>query len=155
MSEITTGAAEVAELAGVWFSSLGVPRTTGQIFGYLLACDPPEQTAADIAAGTGMSRGSVSAGARMLVGLNAIEERHRMGDRKTYYRLRRGWWIEVATSKMAGFERLADEARRLRDGGRLSRIDGVDELIAFSEFWAQEIQRLRERWHEAYEGTEA
>ena len=91
----------------------------------------------------------------MLVGLNAIEERHRMGDRKTYYRLRKGWWIEAATSKMAGFERLAREARRLKDSGRLSRVDGVDELIAFSEFWGQEIQRLRERWQEAYEATEA
>ncbi len=155
MSELQTGTAEIAGLAGVWFSSLGVPRTTGQIFGYLLACDPSEQTAAEIAAGTGMSRGSVSAGARMLVGLNAIEERHRMGDRKTYYRLRKGWWIEAATSKMAGFERLAREARRLKDSGRLSRVDGVDELIAFSEFWGKEIQRLRERWQEAYEATEA
>ena len=76
--------AEITELVGVWFSTLGVPRSSGQIFGYLMACDPAEQSAAEIAAGTGMSRGSVSTGARMLVRLGAIEERHRVGDRKTY-----------------------------------------------------------------------
>jgi hypothetical protein len=83
----------------------------------------------------------------MLVHLGAIEERHRVGDRKTYYRLRPDWWMEAATSKMAGFDRLAGEARRIRAAGNVSRGDGIDELIAFSEFWTDEIPRLKERWH--------
>lgn len=137
---------EITELMGVWFSSLGVPRSSGQIFGYLMACDPAEQAASDIAAGTGMSRGSVSSGARMLVQLGAIEERHRVGDRKTYYRLRSGWWVQAATTKMSGFDRLADEARRIRAAGSVTRTDGLDELIAFSQFWSEEIPELRARW---------
>ncbi|MEX1295207.1 MAG: hypothetical protein AB1Z67_03445 [Candidatus Limnocylindrales bacterium] len=140
------GVSEVTELVGVWFSSLGVPRSSGQIFGYLMACDPAEQSAGDIAAGIGMSRGSVSTGARMLVRLGAIEERHRVGDRKTYYRLTPGWWVQAATTKMSGFDRLADEARRIRAAGSVTRTDGLDELIAFSEFWSEEIPKLRERW---------
>jgi DNA-binding transcriptional regulator GbsR (MarR family) len=131
---------------GVWFSSIGVPRTTGQIFGYLVTCDPAEQSAGEIAAGTGMSRASVSSGARMLVQLGAIEERHRVGDRKTYYRLRPGWWVQAATTKMAGFDRLTDQARRIRAAGGVTRTDGLDELIAFSEFWSEEIPQLRARW---------
>lgn len=140
------GVSEITELMGVWFSSLGVTRSSGQIFGYLMACDPAEQSASDIAAGTGMSRGSVSSGARMLVQLGAIEERHRVGDRKTYYRLRSGWWVQAATTKMAGFDRLADEARRIRAAGSVTRTDGLDELIAFSRFWSEEIPKLRQRW---------
>lgn len=140
------GVSEITELMGVWFSSLGVPRSSGQIFGYLMACDPAEQSASDIAAGTGMSRGSVSSGARMLVQLGAIEERHRVGDRKTYYRLRVGWWVQAATTKMSGFDRLADEARRIRAAGSVTRTDGLDELIAFSQFWSEEIPELRARW---------
>jgi DNA-binding transcriptional regulator GbsR (MarR family) len=140
------GVSEIAELVGVWFSSLGVPRSTGQIFGYLMACDPAEQSALGIATGTSMSRASVSAGARMLVQLGAIEERHRVGDRKTYYRVRPGWWVQAATTKMSGFGRLADEARRVRAAGSVTRTDGLDELIAFSEFWSEEIPKLRERW---------
>jgi DNA-binding transcriptional regulator GbsR (MarR family) len=140
------GQHEITELMGVWFSSLGLPRSTGQIFGYLMACDPAEQSAGEIAGATGMSRASVSSGARMLVQLNAIEERHRVGDRKSYYRLRSGWWVEAATTKMAGLDRVADEARRIRAGGGVTRTDGLDELVAFSEFWGEEIPRLRERW---------
>jgi hypothetical protein len=140
------GVGEMVELMGVFFSSLGVPRATGQIFGYLSACDPAEQSAGDIAAGAGMSRASVSSGARALVQLQAIEERHRVGDRKTYYRLREGWWVRSITAKMSGFDRLADEARRIKAAGSVTRTDGLDELIAFSEFWSDEIPKLRERW---------
>ena len=57
-------AADMVELAGVWFSSLGVPRAAGQMFGYLLACDPAEQSASEIAEGIGISRASVSSSAR-------------------------------------------------------------------------------------------
>ena len=152
-----SGVAELTELVGVWFTTLGVPRSSGQIFGYLLACDPAEQSAGEIALGTGMSRGSVSTGARMLVRLGAIEERHRVGDRKTYYRLRSGWWIQAATTKMSGFDRLAEEAGRIRAAGSVTRTDGLDELIAFSAFWGEEIPKLRERWeqlrHTRKEGT--
>ena len=56
------GVAELVEMMGVWFSSMGVPRSTGQIFGYLIACDPAEQSASQIAEGSGMSRASVSSG---------------------------------------------------------------------------------------------
>jgi DNA-binding transcriptional ArsR family regulator len=139
---------DVIEQTGVWFSSLGVPRAAGQMFGYLLACDPDEQSAAEIAERTGMSRASVSSSARLLQSMNAVEERHRVGDRKTYYRMRRDWWVEMATAKISGFEQLADLARRTRAAGGLTRTDGLDELIEFSEFWAIEIPKLAERWYQ-------
>ncbi len=146
---------DVVEQTGVWFSSLGVPRAAGQMFGYLLACDPNEQSAAEIADRTGLSRASVSSSARLLQSMNAVEERHRVGDRKTYYRMRRDWWIEMATAKISGFEQLADLARRTRAAGGLSRTDGLDELIEFSEFWATEIPKLAERWYRRNEKEEA
>jgi len=147
------GEHELTELVGTWFSSLGVSRSAGQIFGFLMACEPDEQSAGAIAEGAGMSRASVSAGARMLLQLGAIEERHRVGDRKTYYRLRPDWWVEAATSKAAGFDRLAQEARRIRASGHVARTDGIEELIAFSEFWTEEIPRLRARWQAWRNGT--
>ena len=144
----------VVEQTGVWFSSLGVPRAGGQMFGYLLACDPEEQSAGEIAEGIGMSRASVSSSARLLSTMNAIEERHRVGDRKTYYRLRRDWWIEIATAKISGFEQLADMARRTRAAGGLTRTDGLEELIEFSDFWASEIPKLAERWYQRHDTQE-
>lgn len=144
---------DVVEQVGVWFSSLGVPRAAGQMFGYLLVCDPAEQAAGEIAAGIGISRASVSSSARLLTSMNAIEERHRVGDRKAYYRLRTDWWIEMATAKLSGFEQLAAIARRTKAAGAMDRTDGLDELIEFSDFWATEIPRLAERWHRRYDQT--
>ena len=148
------GASDVVAHMGVWFSNLGVPRAAGQMFGYLLVCDPAEQSASEIAAGIGMSRASVSSSARLLSSMNAIEERHRVGDRKTYYRLRSAWWIEITTAKLNGFTELAGMARRSRAAGGMTRTDGLDELIDFSEFWAQEIPRLVERWNRRHETKE-
>jgi DNA-binding transcriptional regulator GbsR (MarR family) len=151
---LSAGTSDVVAHMGVWFSNLGVPRAAGQLFGYLLVCDPAEQSASEIAAGIGMSRASVSSSARLLASMNAIEERHRVGDRKTYYRLRSAWWIEVTTAKLNGFTELADMARRSRAAGGLTRTDGLDELIEFSEFWAQEIPRLVERWNRRHDTKE-
>jgi DNA-binding transcriptional regulator GbsR (MarR family) len=150
MTELTgqAGVSEMVERTGVWFSSFGLSRATGQIFGFLMTCDPAEQSAGDIAVGTSMSRASVSSGSRMLVQLGAIEERHRVGDRKTYYRLRSDWWVQAITTEWSGIERLADEARRIRAAGGVTRTDGLDELIAFSEFWIKEISKLREHWEQ-------
>ena len=147
--ELTVAA--VAEQTGVWFSSLGVPRAAGQMFGYMLACDPAEQSASDIAAGVGMSRASVSSAAKLLQSMNAVEERHRVGDRKTYYRMRRDWWIVMATAKISGFEQIADTARRTLAAGDVPRTDGLEELVEFSDFWASEIPKLAERWYRRHE----
>lgn len=157
MSDIRVGrtgaVADVIQFMGRWFSALGVPRATGQMFGYLLVCEPVEQSAGQIADGIGISRASVSSSARLLVSMNAIEERHRVGDRKTYYRLRSDWWIDVTLAKMSGFGELADMARRSRAAGDLPRTDGLDELIEFSEFWASEIPKLAERWYRRHDET--
>lgn len=150
---LSSGAADVVAHMGVWFSTLGVPRAAGQMFGYLLVCDPAEQAASEIAAGLGISRASVSSSARLLSSMNAIEERHRVGDRKTYYRLRSDWWIEVTVGKLNGFTELADMARRSRAAGGMTRTDGLDELIEFSEFWAEEIPKLVERWYRRHDDT--
>jgi hypothetical protein len=145
------GVGDVVEQVGVWFSSLGVPRAAGQMFGYLLVCDPAEQAASEIAAGIGISRASVSSSARLLMSMNALEERHRVGNRKTYYRLRSDWWIEMATAKLSGFEQLAEMARRTRAAGAMDRTDGLDELIEFSDFWTGEIPKLAERWYRRHD----
>jgi hypothetical protein len=147
----TTGAADPIEFMGRWFSSIGVPRAAGQMFGYLMTCSPPEQSAGEIAAGIGISRASVSSSARLLLSMNAIEERHRVGDRKTYYRLRSNWWIDVTLAKLGGFEELADMARRTLAGGDATRTDGLIELIEFSEFWSTEVPKLVERWYSRHE----
>ncbi len=136
------------EQMGTWFASLGVPRAAGQMFGYLLVCDPAEQSAGEIIANAGLSPASVSASARLLVQLDAVEQRHRVGDRKTYYRLRADFWIAMAEAKLKGFGQLAGMGRQVIRLGGLPRGGGLDEMIAFADFWLEELPRLADRWEQ-------
>ncbi len=143
---IRPGTAEMVEQMGTFLQSLGVPRAAGQMLGYLLACDPPEQSATDIRDATGMSAASVSSSARLLIGIGSVERRHRIGDRKTYYRLRADFWMESARQKLAMFDGLADIGRRITAAGAVDREDGIREMVAFAEFWQEELPGFSERW---------
>jgi hypothetical protein len=146
MTEVTNAVDQVVEQMGLFFEGLGVPRAAGQMLGYLMVCDPVEQSAADIAQGIGVSAASVSSGARLLTQLEAVERRHRVGDRKTYYRLLPDFWILTARSKLQVYAQLAAKGRRIKSDGGLPRTDGIEEMIKFSEFWTQELPGFEERW---------
>lgn len=62
------------------------PMIAGRILGWLLICDPPEQTAAGIAQAIGASRASLTNNLRLLSGIGVLSERTRPGDRSVYYR---------------------------------------------------------------------
>ena len=63
----------------------------------------------------------------------------------------------MAVRKMSAFEELAALGRRVRTDHGLTRTDGVEEMVAFAEFWQRELPELTERWRrtrqEAREGT--
>jgi hypothetical protein len=150
MTDITSpskpGTDEMVEQMGLFFQNLGVPRAAGQMLGYLLACDPLEQTAGEIGAATGLSPASISSSARLLVQMGAVEPRHRIGDRKTYYRVRPELWIHMVRQKLSMFAELAGIGQRIAAAGSADRQDGIEEMVAFAEFWQEEIPRLTERW---------
>jgi hypothetical protein len=141
-----SGTDEMVEQMGLFFQNLGVPRAAGQMLGYLLACDPPEQTAGEISLATGLSPASISSSARLLVQMSAVEPRHRIGDRKTYYRVPSTLWIDMVRSKLTAFGDLAAVGKRIKAAGSVGREDGIDEMVAFAEFWESELPRIVERW---------
>lgn len=55
-----------AEEAAVVIESLGLPRAYGKLLGWLLICEPPQQTGGELAAALDLSKGSVSTGMRLL-----------------------------------------------------------------------------------------
>lgn len=75
------------EQVGLWAEHAGLPRSTGRVLGWLLACDPPEASAADLAEGLAASTGSVSQATRQLVATGLVEKVAVKGDRRTYYRV--------------------------------------------------------------------
>jgi len=57
---------QFAEQVGVVLGQMGMPPAFGRLLGWLLICDPPSQTSAELSEALGLSKGSVSTGMRML-----------------------------------------------------------------------------------------
>jgi len=64
----------------------GLPPVAGRMWAWLLVCEPPEQTAEQIAHAIGASRGAISGAARMLEPSGLILRTKRRGDRREYWR---------------------------------------------------------------------
>jgi len=152
MTELSSqpGAAlhELVDEMGLFFKNLGMPRAAGQLIGYLMACDPPEQSAGEISEAIGISAASVSSNVRLLTHFGAIELTSRRGDRKTFYRLRGDVWVEMMRQEFTAFESLAATGRRIKSSGGLVRHDGIDEMVDFAEFWVQEVPAMTARWQQ-------
>jgi DNA-binding transcriptional regulator GbsR (MarR family) len=63
----------------------GMPPMAGRMWAYLAICEPPEQTAAEIAERLHASRGSVSGMARLLENVGLIRRGTKPGDRREYF----------------------------------------------------------------------
>ena len=82
---VTPGESQFVEEMGQFLGSMGMTPMAGRMWGYLLICDPPEQTAADIAEALRASRGAISGTARLLAGPGLIRRSTRPGDRREYF----------------------------------------------------------------------
>ena len=73
------------EEMGRFLGGYGMTPMAGRMWGWLLLCEPPEQTAAEIADALGASRGSISGTARILVQAGFIRRTTKRGDRREYF----------------------------------------------------------------------
>ncbi len=69
---------------GQFLASYGMTPMAGRLWGYLLICDPPEQTAEEIARALHASRGSISGTVRLLEPIGFLRRTRRRGDRREY-----------------------------------------------------------------------
>ena len=82
---MTPGEGQFVEEMGQFLAGLGMTPMAGRMWGWLLICDPPEQTASDIAAALRASRGAISGTARLLATSGLIRRTTRAGDRREYF----------------------------------------------------------------------
>lgn len=143
---------EYVEEIGLYFAGVGLPRMPGRVLGWLLVCDPPHQSADELAAALKVSSGSISMAVQMLVRAGAVERYAMPGSRRTYYRLRPGFWLHEAEEKAkqaAEWRKLADRGlEMLADGeseGRAQRLQEMRDMYAFLEV---EYARIDARWQE-------
>ena len=73
------------EEMGQTLAAYGMTPMAGRMWGWLLICDPPEQTAGEIAEALHASRGAISGTARILASAGMIRRTTRRGDRREYF----------------------------------------------------------------------
>jgi len=141
---------EFVDAIGDWAArSFGMPRMTGRVLGWLLICDPVEQTAAQLAEVLEASKGSISSATGMLVRLRLVDRLHIRGERADRFRVRPGAWDEQLR------EQGAEEARAVLALGLeaiaaepAARRERLQELDAFYAWWQSRMPSLWEEWQQ-------
>jgi hypothetical protein len=126
----------------------GAPRMVGRVLGWLLVCEPPEQSAAELADSLQASRGSISTATRVLIRMGLLERVRVRGERFDRFQARPAAWDEVLWRKeqfslprrvmRLGLDALADEPAERR-----RRLEEVDWMYAW---WEERIPRLHEEY---------
>lgn len=82
---MTPGESQFVEEMGQFLAGLGMTPMAGRMWGWLLICESPEQTAAEIAEALHASRGSISGTARLLATSGLIRRTTKPTDRREYF----------------------------------------------------------------------
>ena len=136
------------DATGEWVSrSYGLTRMTGRVLAWLLVCDPPEQTAAQLADALKASKGSISTATGQLVRARLVERLHIRGERAGRFRMRPEAWDDQLRDQGV------DQAREVITLG-LQALDGepparrarLDELDAFYAWYESRLPSLWDEW---------
>ena len=128
----------------------GLPRIAGRIFGYLLICDPPEQTAGQVIERLSIAKSSFSTMIRLLLATNLIEETSKPGERARYYKLKEQAYEDMLLKQLQSFSSirvLFHEAKVLlknKDSSVKKRVYEIDRLYGFLE---EEMPLLIDKWN--------
>lgn len=129
--------------------SSGLTRGPARTLAWLLVCDPPEQSAADIAAALHASTGAVSQNVRMLMQLKLVERTGYRGDRRSFYRVAPGAWNTVMVAQLAEMTHLRQIGERGLNLLAASGADRCERLVEMTDFYAfleREMPALLKRW---------
>jgi DNA-binding MarR family transcriptional regulator len=144
----TIAQSDYVEKVGRWWEAATGSRAAGRILGWIMICEPPHQSAADLIETLDLSSGSVSNQVRVLETVGLLERVTFGGDRASYYQLRPHAWVEVMLEKQSGTEELLALAHAAESVLPTDRPERVTELARVAEFWNEEwpalIARLKE-----------
>jgi DNA-binding transcriptional regulator GbsR (MarR family) len=142
-------ASEFADALGTYMEVTGQPRLAGRLMGWLLVCDPPEQSALELSTSLGVSRSAVSSVTQHAARIGVLERVAVPGTREVHFRIAEDAWTQVARSNIPlvqGVRRAADralEALAARDPAKNRRLAEMRDMYAFIE---REMPLLLDRW---------
>ena len=124
------------------------PPMVGRVLGYLLVCEPPNQTIAELSEALLASRSAITGALNVLERIDAIRRSRTAGERMDRVR------IDFSSAQARGFDiteyqELGDLAREglevLGDAPPERRAELL-ELVAFADFLVEGTQTLRQEW---------
>jgi len=128
----------------------GLPPTTGRVMGWLLICDPPAPTAAEIAEALQISRSAVGSAVTLLEQWDLARRHRPPGERADRIAV-----IAAAgepsldnTAEFGAMTALAQHGLGLLEGESLERRARLLELKAFGEFLVERMPQVAEEWRE-------
>jgi DNA-binding transcriptional regulator GbsR (MarR family) len=126
----------VERVAAAFAQHFGLPPITGRILGWLLICDPPEQSAGEIANAIGASRASLTTSMRLLTVGELVRRRHRPGDRTTWFQIDDDAWEKVIRQRiaaMASLREITEDAMTLigADSARAGRVRAAHDFFGW------------------------
>lgn len=151
MRAVSPEEAEFVDRMGLFMEMLGGPRTMGRVYGWLLICDPPQQSLTELAEALSVSKASVSTVARQLQE-GGMVERLPGSTRQHHYRVTPGGFttvLNVQLSRMKLGIDAADFGLSLLSADRAEQRERLEDFRDFCEFSAQDYRdELTRRWHD-------
>jgi DNA-binding transcriptional regulator GbsR (MarR family) len=148
---VTPEESEFVDRMGLFFEMTGGSRTLGRVYGWLLICDPPQQSLTALAATLSVSKASVSTVARQLHEGGLIE-RLPSSTRQHHYRVTPGGFttvLNVQLSRMGLGIEAADFGLSLLDDDRKEQRERLEDFRDFCQFSAQDYRdEFMQRWIE-------
>ncbi|WP_327148461.1 GbsR/MarR family transcriptional regulator [Nocardia sp. NBC_01329] len=126
----------------------GLPPMTGRVVGWLLICDPAQQTIAEMSEGLHVSRSAVAGAVTQLEEWSWIQRSRAAGERGDRVELDSAIWVRLL-DKTEGHRSLASLAQRgldLLDGAPDTRRSRLLEAAAFADFLTERMPAIAAEW---------
>ena len=126
----------------------GFPPMVGRVLGYLLVCEPPQQSIAELSEALLASRSAITGALDVLERLHSIQRSRAAGERMDRVRL------DFSSAESRGFDiaeyqELGDLAREglevLKDAPPERKADAL-QMAAFADFLVEQIRRTQQEW---------
>ena len=141
------------EEVGLFFETRGLQRMAGRVLGWLLICDPPHQSADELANALLASKGSISTTTRLLIRFGFVEKTSLPGQRRDYFVISPNCWdnsMREAQNKITEFRILAErglEVLKDKDPQLKQRLETMHDMYVFFD---QEWGTIVKKWEQEH-----
>lgn len=135
----------------------GLAPANGRVMGWLLICDPPGQTAAQIAAELQLSRSAVGQAVTMLEAWQLVRRTRVPGERadRIVCDPAAGVSSLESSAEYAAQAALARDGLALLEGASMERRGRLLELAAFADFLIERMPDIAREWRERRDALRA